>query len=139
MRHLALAEVLALHRLLIDETGGSDGIRDLGALESAVAQPRMSFGGDDLYPTLIDKAAALGYSLVMNHPFIDGNKRIGHAAIEALLRLNGFEIVAPVDEQEALFLSLAAGDTSRQRLTDWLETRARPLLGESPRPEEDES
>lgn len=61
-------------------SGGASGIRDLGALESAVAQPHASFGGQDLYPDLITKAAALCFSLVMNHPFVDGNKRVGHAA-----------------------------------------------------------
>jgi death-on-curing protein len=76
MRYLKLKEVIDLHHQVVEQSGGSLGIRDLGALESAVAQPLMSFGGEDLYPTLEDKAAALGFSLVMNHPFIDGNKRI---------------------------------------------------------------
>lgn len=83
MRFLHLAEVIELHRLVIEETGGSPGIRDLGALESAMAQPRMSFGGEDLYPGLPEKVAALGFSLIRNHPFVDGNKRVGHAAMEA--------------------------------------------------------
>jgi death-on-curing protein len=120
MRHLSLAEVAELHRLVIEAAGGIHGIRDLGALESAIAQPRMSFGGEDLYPTLLEKAAALCFSLVLNHPFLDGNKRVGHAAMETLLVLNGFEIQAPVREQEALMLSLAAGETGRSELVEWL-------------------
>lgn len=68
MRLLGLAEIVELHRLVVDASGGSHGIRDLGTLESAVAQPRMSFGGQDLYPTIVAKAAALGASLVQNHP-----------------------------------------------------------------------
>ena len=72
----------------------------LPALESALAQPQMTFGGEDLYPTLVDKAAALGYALIKNHPFLDGNKRTGHAAMEVFLVLNGYEIHADVEEQE---------------------------------------
>jgi death-on-curing protein len=77
MRWLQLAEVLELHRRLIDQTGGTAGIRDLGLQEASLAQPRQTFGGIDLYPDLIEKAAAMGFSLIQNHPFVDGNKRIG--------------------------------------------------------------
>jgi len=80
----------------------------------------MGFGGQDLYPTVIDKAAALCFSLVKNHPFVDGNKRIGHSALETMLVLNGFEINAPVDEQEQLILKLAAGELEREPFTEWL-------------------
>ena len=100
MRYLTVAEVLSLHRLLIAQTGGTAGIRDLGALQSAVTQPQMTFGGDDLYPSLEEKAAALCFSLVANHPFLDGNKRAAHAAMETFLMLNGSELNATVDEQE---------------------------------------
>jgi death-on-curing protein len=88
IRYLVLIEVIELHRQIIEQSGGSLGIRDLGAVESALAQPRMTFGGEELYPTLVDKAAAIGFSLIMNHPFIDGNKRIGHAAMEVFLVMN---------------------------------------------------
>ena len=90
------------------------GIRDLGALESAVAQPRMTFSGEDLYPTIVEKAASLGFSLLMNHPFLDGNKRIGHAAMETFLTLNGIEISATVDEQEQIILALASSELERE-------------------------
>jgi len=71
MRYLTLKETLELHRRIIQQSGGSDGIRDYGLLESALAQPLMTFGGDDLYPTLVDKASALCFSLVKNHPFVE--------------------------------------------------------------------
>ena len=120
MRHLTLGEVVELHGRLIAATGGAAGIRDLGLLESALAQPAATFAGADLHPTIIDKAAALGFSLVSNHPFIDGNKRIGHAAMEVLLVLNGYEIDASVDEQERLMLDVASGTVDRKYLADWL-------------------
>lgn len=102
------------------QTGGLMGIRDLNALESALAQPRATFGGVDLYPTAVDKASALGFCLIQNHPFTDGNKRIGHAAMETFLVLNGLEIDAPVDEQEQLILDVASGKMEREELTKWL-------------------
>ena len=125
MRHLSLAEVIELHRMVIEQAGGSPGLRDLGALESAVAQPRMTFGGADLYPSLVEKSAALCFSLVKNHPFVDGNKRVGHAAMETLLVLNGCEIAASTDEQEQLVLALAAGQLSREDLVGWLRGHVR--------------
>jgi death-on-curing protein len=125
MRHLSLAEVIELHRMVIEQAGGSPGLRDLGALESAVAQPRMTFGGTDLYPSWVEKSAALCFSLVKNHPFIDGNKRVGHAAMETLLVINGFEIDASTDEQEQLVLALAAGQLSREDLVGWLRGHVR--------------
>ena len=120
MRYISLSEVLELHRRIIEESGGSTGLRDLGGLESAIAQPHMTFGGRDLYPTLIEKAAALSFSLVQNHPFIDGNKRVGHAAMEVMLVLNGYEIYASVDDQEQVILGLASGGVSRNKLIEWL-------------------
>lgn len=86
MRYLTLGEVVALHRALLESSGGPTGIRDLGSLESALAQPRVTFGGVDLHASLAAKVAALGFSLTLNHPFIDGNKRVAHAAMEVFLR-----------------------------------------------------
>ncbi len=105
------------------QSGGILGLRDPGGLESAVAQPEMTFGGDDLYPTITDKAAALGHALIQNHPFLDGNKRVGHAAMEVFLVLNGYEINAPVDEQEQIVLSVASGGMSRAEFGEWLKGR----------------
>jgi death-on-curing protein len=127
MRYLALAEVVDLHRRLLEATGGPLGIRDLGALESALAQPRMTLAGSDVYPALVDRAAALCFSLVGNHPFVDGNKRVGHAAMETFLVLNGAEIDASLDEQERVMLDLAAGRVDRGQLADWLRQHLKPL------------
>ncbi|HKV37806.1 MAG TPA: type II toxin-antitoxin system death-on-curing family toxin [Blastocatellia bacterium] len=120
MRYLTLEEVQEMHRRVIAQSGGSLGIRDLGSLLSSIAQPEMTFDGLDLYPTLAEKAAALGYSLIQNHPFIDGNKRIGHLAMETFLVLNGYELDADVDEQERLILEVASGNASRARLVEWV-------------------
>ena len=109
MRYLTLGEVLALHRRILAESGGRPGLRDLGAIASALSQPRVSVGGQDAHPTLMDEAAALGYSLIRNHGFIDGNERIAHAAIEVFLIMNGMELRASVDDQERFMLALAAG------------------------------
>jgi death-on-curing protein len=117
MRYLTVSEVLELHHHVLQQSGGAAGIHDMGGVESAVAQPQMTFGGQELCPTLVEKAATLAFSLVMNHPFADGNKRVGHAALETFLVLNGHELAAPVDEQEQIFLRLAAGELSREDLT----------------------
>lgn len=120
MRYLTLNEVLELYRRIMEQSGGSVGIHDLGALESALAQPRVTFGGEELYPTVIEKASALGFSIIKNHPFVDGNKRTGHAAMETFLVLNGYEIEATVDEQERIILQVVAGELGRNEFTDWL-------------------
>jgi len=80
VHRISLDVVLDLHHQIIARTGGSTGIRDLNGLKSALAQPRMTFGGEDLYPTEVEKASAFGFSLIQNHPFVDGNKRTGTAA-----------------------------------------------------------
>jgi death-on-curing protein len=120
MHYLTLAEVLELHRQVIEHSGGAQGIFDLRALESALAQPHMTFDGEELYPSLVEKASALGFSVIKNHPFVDGNKRTGHAAMETFLVLNGYEISASVDEQEQVILRVATGETARQEFTAWL-------------------
>lgn len=120
MRFLTLNELLTLHKRILAQSGGSAGIRAIGGLESALAQPRMTFDGQELYPTLAEKAAALGFSIIQNHPFVDGNKRTGHAAVEIFLILNGFELDKPVDEQEEIFLQIASGKMDRAAFADWL-------------------
>jgi death on curing protein len=121
IRYLTLAEVIELHRGILEQVAGSGGIRDLGALESAIAQPHMTFGGEELYPTIIEKASALGFSIVMNYPFVDGNKRAGHAAMETFLVLNRLEIKATINEQERVIMALAAGEFDRDAFTNWLQ------------------
>ena len=122
MRYLTIGEVLEIHRKIIDQFGGAIGILNVGGLESALAQPRMTFAGSDLYPSIGAKACALGYSLIQNHPFVDGNKRTGHAAMEIFLVLNGFEIQAPLSEQEQVFLQVASGEMERDKITTWLQS-----------------
>jgi len=126
MRYLTFVEVLDLHRRIMEQSSGALGIGDLGLLKSAIAQPLMTFGSEDLYPTVIDKAAALGFSIIMNHPFIDGNKRTGHAAMETFLILNGFEISASVDEQEQVILAVASGALEREAFAEWLGEHTTP-------------
>jgi death on curing protein len=121
MRYLTVEEVLALHSRLIATSGGSLGVRDANALDSAIAQPQMTFSQIDLYETIARKAAALGHSLISNHPFVDGNKRVGHAAMEVMLLLNGYEIVAAVDDQEDTILGVASGTVSREDFASWVE------------------
>jgi death on curing protein len=118
--YLSVGQVIELHRRVVQQSGGSLGVRDHGALESSVRQPLQVFGGNELYPSVEEKAAALGYFLIQNHPFVDGNKRIGHAAMETLLLLNGFELAASVDEQEQAILSVARGESSREAFSSWV-------------------
>lgn len=115
MRYISVDEIVELHRRVVERSGDAHGIRDRGSLESSVFQPLQSFGEQELYPALAEKAAALGYFLIQNHPFLDGNKRVGHAALETVLILNGFELSASIDEQEEIVLSIARGELSRER------------------------
>ena len=110
-------------RILESRSGGGAGIRDLQMLESALAQPKLTFGGSDLYPSLVEKAAALCLSIVNNHPFVDGNKRVANAGMESFLPLNGAELQAGVDEQEQGMLALASAQMSRG-VTDRMVERA---------------
>jgi len=121
MRYLTLNEVLELYSRIMDQADGDAGILGLEKLESAIAQPRMTFDGEELYSTIFEKASALAFSLIQNHPFIDGNKRIGHAAMEVFLIMNGFEIKASVDEQEAVILKVASCVLKRNEFTKWIE------------------
>lgn len=127
MRYLTLVEVLALHERVIRQSGGSGGLRSLERLEGAVAQPRATYAGQDLYPDVVSKGAALGYSLIQGHPFVDGNKRVGHAAMETFLVLNWWALEAGVNEQERVILSVAVGEMNRAEFTDWLRTRTRAV------------
>jgi death-on-curing protein len=121
MLYLTLEQIIELHGMAVERSGGSHGLRDPGALESAVAQPMMTFDQIDLYPTLVAKAAALAYSLIQNHPFVDGNKRIGHAAMATMLVMNGYKIEASIEDQEQIILEVASSQRSREKLTEWLE------------------
>lgn len=120
MRYLRLLDILEVYHRVVSQSGGSFGFHNLHALGSAVAQPRITFGGADLYPTTVEKAAALGFFLIKNHPFLDGNKRVGHAAMELFLVLNGYRITATIEEQEQVILQLASNELDREGFVDWL-------------------
>jgi len=119
MRYLTVKEVLEIYARVMAQSGGAVSVRDLASLESAVAQPRMTFGDIALYSTAVEKASALGFSLIQNHPFVDGNKRTGHAAMEMFLLLNGQEIEASVEEQVQVILQVASGQMNREAFTQW--------------------
>ncbi len=129
IRYLTLSEVIFLYHRVMEVSGGEEGIRDLGALQSALAQPRMTYGGEELYPSLAEKAGALVYSLVKNHAFVDGNKRIAHAAMEVFLMLNGYEVRATVEEQERVMRAVAAGEMRREELVKWIEAHMVKVKG----------
>ena len=120
MYKLPVEEVIYIHSEAVRKSGGSDGIRDMGLLESAVNAPFQSFGGYDVYPTIYDKAARLGFGLAQNHAFIDGNKRIAALVTLGFLRLNGVNINCTEAELFSLFMSIAASEITFEDLTDWL-------------------
>ncbi|MCL4834192.1 MAG: type II toxin-antitoxin system death-on-curing family toxin [Caldilineaceae bacterium] len=119
MNYLTPVQVLFLHSRLIAETGGSAGLRDVALLESAVARPQATYDGADLYPDIFAKAAALMQSLVNNHPFVDGNKRVGIAASALFLQRNGHRLVASNSEVEEFTLAVARGERSFDDIAVW--------------------
>ncbi len=121
MRILTKRQVLMLHASLIAESGGCDGIRDEGLLDSAINSPLQSFAGEDLYPTVLEKAARLGFGLIRNHPFIDGNKRIGTHAMLVFLAVNGITLSYEDDDLIRIILSVAAGELDDTGLLNWLQ------------------
>ncbi len=127
MNYLTVEQVLFLHARLIEETGGSHGVRDVALLESAVARPRATFEGGDLYPDLFCKAAALMDSLIRNHPFIDGNKRTGIAAAALFLRQNGRHLTATNSELEVFTLYVTESRPEASEIAAWLETHSAPV------------
>ena len=120
MRRLSVEEVIYIHSEAVREFGGSDGIRDRGLLESAVNAPFQSFGGYDVYPTIYEKAARLGFGLAQNHAFIDGNKRVAELSVLMFLRENGIEIDCSEDELISVFLGLAESELTPEDLKEWI-------------------
>jgi death-on-curing protein len=127
VEYLTVAEVLLLHARLIQCTGGSGGVRDVGLLESALARPQAAFGGEDLYPDLWSKAAALMQSLVQNHPFVDGNKRTALAATGIFLELNDHVLAASNDEALDFARQVTGGEMTLQEMATWLKAYSRSL------------
>lgn len=126
MLRLTVKQVIKLHTQVVMATGGSDGIRDMGLLESAVNAPFQSFGGYDVYPTIYEKAARLGFGLAQNHAFIDGNKRIAAHALMAFLELNNIEIDCTKFELFSVFYKLAASEVTFDDLVDWIKKHEAP-------------
>ena len=115
-----LEESRQIHRTLIKLFGGLDGIRDLPALKSALARPFQTFDHEDLHPTPIHKAASLIESILINHPFIDGNKRTGYVALRSFLLSNGLDIVATQEEKYAFVIDIASGNIQFEQIVEWL-------------------
>ena len=120
MKRLSAKQVVALQTELISETGGEDGIRDAGLLDAALNAPFATFGGEDMYPSIQQKAARLGYGLVRNHAFVDGNKRIGAHVMLIFLALNGVELRYEDEELVRVILNVAEGKTGVEGLLEWL-------------------
>lgn len=121
MKVLSKQQILKLHEMLIAQLGGTPEIRDDGLLDSALNTPFQSFGDTELYPSLLEKAARLGYGLINNHPFVDGNKRIGTHAMLVFLAINNAELSYSDDELIHLILGIAAGEYDDKHLLNWLQ------------------
>lgn len=120
MKILSKRQILMLHSMLVAQSGGMDGLRDEGLLESAINAPLQIFGGQELYPTVLEKAARLGYGLIHNHPFMDGNKRIGTHAMLVFLDINNITLSYADDDLIAAILRVASGDMDEVELLEWL-------------------
>lgn len=122
MISLSPEQVLFLHDRLIEETGGAHGVRDLGGLESALARPQAGFGGIELYPDLMAKAAVLMDGIIRNHPFLDGNKRTAIAAAALFLQGNGYRVTASNADLEAFTLHVTVAKPDPETIADWFRT-----------------
>lgn len=131
-RYLSLEQILDLHRRALALFGGSEGVRDAGGVEFVAQQPEMTFSGDDLYPTLAEKAAALGFGFAAAQYFVDGNKRTGYWAMATFLALNDLQIDAGEDEKVELMLAIATGTMSRDELVLWLVDHVHALNLDAP-------
>ena len=123
---LSASQLVALHGELLKAFGGRRGLRDRGALESAAARPGMTFDGEDLYPDPAAKVAALMHSLVVNHAFVDGNKRVGAAAAELVVEVNGYRLLSSDSDLETVTLAVARGELSAEALAIWFRQRLEP-------------
>ena len=120
MTGLSVEQVLKLHQLMLQSTGGAEGVRDKSALESAIYHAFASFEEKALYPSIEEKAARQAYAIIRSHPFVDGNKRVGLLVMLVFLELNGIELRFTQDELIELGFSAAAGHIDDQKLIDWI-------------------
>ena len=122
MKILSKRQILMLHTALIAQSGGLDGIRDEGLLDSALNAPFQTFAEQDLYPTVLEKAARLGFGLICNHPFLDGNKRIGTHVMLTFLDINQLSLSYKDEDLISAILNVAAGTMNYDELLNWLKT-----------------
>jgi death-on-curing protein len=114
------ADILKLHELSVQKHGGSNGIRPEGLLDSAITRPFQTFDGLDLYISTIDKAAAIAESLIINHPFIDENKRTGFLAMLAILKMGGINLIASEEDAYQFTISISTGEIKFEQIVEWL-------------------
>ncbi len=124
---ISIQQALSIHKIAIEKFGGSQGIRDINGLESALARPFQTFGGEDLYPTIEEKAAAIGESIIMNHPFIDGNKRTGYLLMEAVLRFGNKKIPVTDEILYQFVISISTGEIKFDEIVNWLKNNTQQL------------
>ena len=124
---ITLKEVEAIHQVLIEKFGGAHGIRDLNGLESALARPFQQFDGNDLYPTILLKSAALVQSILINHPFVDGNKRAGYTLLRYFLLSNDLDIEATQEEKYEFIIAIASGNMNFDQIAEWLNSYTKKL------------
>jgi death-on-curing protein len=124
---ISIKEVEQIHKILINHFGGSDGIRDLSALESSLTRPFQTFNEKELHQSPISKAAALIESIVINHPFLDGNKRTGYVVMRSFLIANGLDLKATQNEKYDFVINMAAGNLRLEEIIEWLQIHAKTI------------
>ncbi len=125
--YLTRKDIIQIHEDAILDSGGGNGMRDGAGIESAIAAPQTVYFGQEQYPSIAAKAAILCFELVTQHPFIDGNKRVGHSAMANFLYMNGHIIDANDDEQETIILRVAAGEMTKESFTEWVQSKIKPV------------
>ncbi len=124
-KFVPLEDIIFIHEVIINEIGGKNGVRDFTLLHSAVFRPQASFGGQNLYTTIFDKSAALIHSLLLNHPFNDGNKRTALASCERFLNINGIEVIASQKEKVQFTLDIESKKLNLEGIAKWLKAHSR--------------
>ena len=131
MRYITLEDVIVIHMTMIRVGGGRGDVHDFTLLHSAIERPKTTFGGQELYPTIWKKAAALLHSLVKNHPFDDGNKRTAYYTTKRFLYINGFELFAPKEKVIPFMVSVDVKNLTLQQIASWLKEHCKPTLQSS--------
>jgi death-on-curing protein len=127
VHYLTIQQALFIHKRIIDETGGARGVRDIGALQSSIARPQATFGKMPLFPSILGKAAALLHGIILNHPFVDGNKRTGLTAAALFLQINGWKLDTSHEELESFVLEIAIGRHDVGEIANWLRAHTQEI------------